>query len=292
MSAFAIFGNPIAHSRSPEIYAIFAKEMKIDEGYDLKLASKKNFSAMLFDFFRSGGVGANITVPFKECALLLCNQLTERAMIANSVNTIKKEQHENILLGDNTDGIGFLKDLKRLRWINQDNTITSSNQDGLLSMSNILIIGAGGAAKGIISALLDIKRCHINIINRTFSRAKQLVRYYYSIGYQNISYIDFQEISSTYTNIQYNLIINATSSSMQNDVLKISPSLITPQVKCYDLFYQQKKDTVFLEWCKKHGALYCSDGLGMLVEQAAYSFNLWHNVIPSTIPVFNYLQLI
>lgn len=288
MSAFAIFGNPIKHSKSPEIYSLFAKEMKIIGEYELRLASSNNFNTMLFNFFNSGGLGANITVPFKERALLLCDQLTEHAMIANSVNTIKKK-NDNTLLGDNTDGLGFISDLKRLHWLNKDNIFVNTNNMREFSMTNILIIGAGGSAKGIISALLDIKQCYINIINRTFDRAEQLTHYYHSIGYQNISCIDIKKLSRSYNNKIYNLIVNATSSSMYNELPPISPSLITCYTKCYDLFYQ-KQDTIFIKWCKKNGSSDCSDGLGMLIEQAAHAFNLWHNFFPSTIPVFNYLQ--
>lgn len=288
MSAFAVFGNPIKHSKSAEIYALFANEAKICNKYDLILSSEKNFKTMLIDFFNSKGLGANITVPFKKRALFLCDKLTERAMVANSVNTIKK-MCDNTLLGDNTDGVGLISDLKRLQWVNEDNTFFNSNNIHKYSMNNILIIGSGGAAKGIISTLLNIKKCHINIINRTFSNAKKLVRYYHSIGRQNISCIDLTKLSSTYNKITYNLVINATSSSMYHDIPKISSSIITRYTKCYDLFYQ-KKNTVFIEWCKKNGAQYYSDGLGMLVKQAAYAFNLWHNFFPDTISVLNNLR--
>lgn len=290
MSDFAIFGNPIQHSKSPEIYALFASEIKISSKYDLKLVSEKNFDTMLLDFFESGGKGANITVPFKERAVCLCHKLTERSMLANSVNTIKK--CGNVLLGDNTDGVGFISDLKRLCWMNEDNFLIHSNSSSVKKFKpiNILVIGSGGTAKGIISALLNIKRCYINIVNRTFDRAKKLVHYYYSMGYQNLSYIDYTQLSYNYNKKIYNLIINTTSSSMYNVDLKISPSLIvTRYTRCYDVFYK-KHDTVFIEWCKKNGASYCADGLGMLVGQAAYSFKLWHNVFPSILPVLNYLQ--
>lgn len=292
MSAFAVFGNPVKHSKSPKIYSLFADEIKINGDYSLKLVSQQNFDTVLLDFFSSGGLGANITVPFKERALFLCNHLTKRALIAKSVNTIKK-QHDNTLLGDNTDGIGLINDLKRLKWINQDNTLSLNgvdyNRNYNFKMQNILVIGSGGSAKGIISSLLNVKRCHVNVINRTFSNAKQLVRYYYSIGLQNISCINFKKISYSYNKKKYNLIINATSSSMYNDILPISPSLIQYNTKCYDVFYK-KEDTVFIEWCKKNGSNYCSDGLGMLVGQAAYAFKLWHDVFPNTTSVFNYLQ--
>lgn len=295
MNIFAVFGNPIKHSKSADIYSFFANEMGISDGYDLKLVLENDFNAMLHDFFDSGGVGANITVPFKERAVGLCHKLTERALIANSVNTIKK-RYDGTLLGDNTDGIGFINDLKRLRWFNQNDNFASNNVRTLLFnnnsesiLKNVLLIGAGGAAKGIIPVLLNVQGCYINIVNRTFLNAKKLVQYYHKIGRQNISYIDLNYLSHEFSKKKYDLIINATSSSMYNDIPKIPSFLITQTTKCYDLFYQ-KEDTVFIKWCKRHGSHYCSDGLGMLVEQAACSFYIWHNKFPSTTLALNYLK--
>lgn len=294
MNFFAVFGNPIKHSRSADIYALFANEMGIDSGYDLKLVLKDDFDNALYNFFNAGGLGANITVPFKERAVYLCHRLTERALIANSVNTIKK-QYDNTLLGDNTDGIGFFNDLKRLNWINQNNIIPNSigtccfNNNIQQPMTNILLIGSGGAAKGIIPVLLGIQGCFINVVNRTFINAKKLVHYYHRIGRQNISFINLKDLLCKPIKKKYNFIINATSSSMYNDIPKIPSSFITDRTRCYDLFYH-KEDTIFIKWCKQYGSHYCSDGLGMLVEQAAYSFYLWHDKFPSTGPVLNYLK--
>lgn len=289
MNAFAIFGNPIKHSKSAEIYAFFAREAGILEKYDLNLVLRQeDFDSILFNFFKSGGIGANITVPFKEHAFLLCDQLTNRSKIARAVNTIKKELN-GALLGDNTDGIGFINDLKYLNWIYDNNHYFVVTNEKLLEKANILLIGAGGAAKGIIPELLTIKKCHLNVVNRTCARAQILVQSYCSMGYQNISYMSLYQLS--YDHMKYDLIINATTSSMLNDVLEIPSSLITPETKCYDLFYQ-KKDTSFLMWCKKNGAEHCADGLGMLIEQAAHSFYLWHNFIPSTACLRFYLRSI
>lgn len=280
MTAFAVFGNPIEHSKSADIYKLFADEMNIPNKYDLKLVSEGDFDYVLHDFFDSGGLGANITVPFKERAFLLCNHLTERAVVAKSVNTIKKN-NDNTLLGDNTDGIGLINDLKRLFWISQDNML-----------KRVLLIGSGGAAKGIIPILLEeLPGCYINIVNRSFINAQKLVHYYHKIGRQNISCIDLNSFLYESCNKKYNLIINASSSSMCNDIPKIPSFFITTRTRCYDLFYQSG-DTIFIRWCKLHGANYCSDGLGMLVEQAAYSFYFWHNRFPSTAPVLHYLRAI
>lgn len=293
MSAFAVFGNPIKHSKSAIIYALFAKEIGILNKYDLNLILKeKDFNQILLDFFRLEGLGANITAPFKEHAFLLCNCLTDRARVSCSVNTIKK-QYNGDLLGDNTDGIGFINDLKRLNWItNSDCTflITKEEETLLSSVVNILLIGAGGASKGIIPVLLDIPKCNLTIVNRTYDKAQMLTQFYYKMKYKNIYCISLDQLF--YENKQYNLIVNATTSSMYNDIPKIPPSIISSFTKCYDLFYQ-KKNTSFLIWCKKNGAKYCADGLGMLIEQAASSFYLWHNLFPTNVDfVHSYLRSI
>ncbi|URJ30758.1 shikimate dehydrogenase [Candidatus Blochmannia vicinus (nom. nud.)] len=288
MSAFAVFGNPIEHSKSAEIYALFANEIGIKKEYDLKLVSKNNFENLLYNFFKLDGLGANITTPFKEHAYFLCQKLTERAVLARSVNTIKKLNNK-ILLGDNTDGIGFISDLKRLNWINNNNHITAiTHHDNKSIKINILLIGAGGASKGILLALLTtVIECYIHIVNRTFHKAQKLVSYCHEIGYKNVSCMPLCELADN-TN-KYSLVINATTSSMINTIPKIPPTIITPLTKCYDLFYQ-KQDTSFITWCKKHGSIHCSDGLGMLVEQAAHAFLLWHNLLPSVNLVLNHLR--
>ncbi|URJ28499.1 shikimate dehydrogenase [Blochmannia endosymbiont of Camponotus sp. C-046] len=283
MSAFAVFGNPIKHSKSSEIYALFAHEIGISKEYKLILALHDNFHYLLHNFFKLGGLGANITSPFKENAYFLCNQLTERSKKARSVNTIKKLKN-GTLLGDNTDGIGFISDLKRLNWIDNNNHITSQES----TTTNILLIGAGGAAKGIVPMLLNtITTCHINIVNRTFARAQKLTSYYQEIGYNNISCLPLYKLR--YDTNKYSLIINATTSNIYNTIPKIPSVLVNPETKCYDLFYT-KQDTLFITWCKKNGSNYCSDGLGMLVEQAAHSFFLWHNLFPTVDPVINHLR--
>lgn len=297
LSAFAVFGNPIEHSKSAEIYALFAKEVGILGKYDLKLVLKQeNFDSILLNFFNSEGLGANVTVPFKERAFLLCDCLTDRAKIARSVNTIKKQDNGD-LLGDNTDGIGFISDLKRLNWINNDNCIFTKKKEektllsgGRRTVLNILLIGAGGATRGIIPALLTMLNCNLNIVNRTYVRAQILTQYYCDMGYKNISCMPLNKLF--FNDVKYNLVINATSSSMYNDVPQISSSVITAVTKCYDLFYQ-KEHTLFLTWCGQNGSKNCVDGLGMLVEQAAYSFYLWHDLFPNNIRfVLSYLRSI
>lgn len=296
MSVFAVFGNPIKHSKSAKIYALFAKESGIlEEEYDLKLISKEeDFDCVLYNFFKLGGMGANITVPFKERAFLLCDQLTKRAKLACSINVIKK-QHDGSLLGDNTDGIGFIKDLERLNWIVNNRGMyiikETKTEEKVLSIKNVLLIGSGGAAKGVVSALLNISHCNINIVNRTYARAQSLVQFYRDRGYKNIFCVPLN-IFNYNNQKKYDLIINATSSSMYGTLPAITSSVITAFTRCYDLFYQRDK-TSFLIWCQKNGSEYCADGLGMLVEQAAYSFLLWHNLFPTNVvSVLSYLRSI
>lgn len=263
MNNFAVFGNPIKHSKSPQIHAIFASETGISHSYGRVLVLKENFEQVLQQFFSLGGLGANITMPFKERAFYLCNQFTERASMSGTVNTIKK-QPDGSLLGDNTDAIGLVSDLQRL---------------GLLHYGiRILLIGAGGAARGVICSLLNLG-CRIVLTNRTFLRAQKLAEFYSHLG--EISAVPLSKLITA----DYDLIINATTTGVYGNIPDISRSLVTPAVSCYDMFYQDGGDTPFTAWCRQQGAKRCADGLGMLVGQAAHSFLLWHGVLPPIIPV-------
>ncbi|AKC59798.1 shikimate dehydrogenase [Blochmannia endosymbiont of Polyrhachis (Hedomyrma) turneri] len=277
MSAFAVFGNPIRHSRSPEIYSIFAQEFGFFQLYTRILAFRVNFDQVLKDFFNFGGIGANVTMPFKERAFFICDKLTERASIAGSVNVIKKDIH-GMLLGDNTDGVGLLGDLHRLQWLS--NTPEKRTK--------ILLLGAGGASRGVIFPLLQFG-CQIEIINRTLSRAQKIVDFYKHVGDISLAVLKDDDSNDV---CEYDLIINATDSSWvysQHPILPVR--YITPLVACYDMSYQTGKNaTPFISWCQDHGASYCSDGLGMLVRQAAYSFLFWHGVFPSVISALNKLR--
>ncbi|UDG79630.1 shikimate dehydrogenase [Candidatus Steffania adelgidicola] len=270
MDAFSVFGNPINHSQSPRIYALFSGEIGLSHSYARMLSPIEGeiFEKMLHQFFNMGGLGANITLPFKERAYALCNQLTKRAALAGTVNTIKK-QMDGLLLGDNTDGIGLLNDLQRLNLLKQD--------------SRVLLVGAGGAAKGVILPLLDYG-CTVVLTNRTFARAKALEKYYQDSG--DIIALPLPCLNTP----DYDIIINATSTGIKGTIPPLSTSIITPEVYCYDMFYQEG-DTPFLKWCHQQGARFCSDGLGMLVEQAASSFLFWHNIMPSVLPVLKTLRL-
>ncbi|MBD2811989.1 shikimate dehydrogenase [Xenorhabdus sp. Vera] len=267
MDKFAVFGNPIAHSKSPYIHRLFAEQTGIEHQYGRILAPIERFEQTLGCFFEQGGLGANITVPFKERAYQISDELTERARISGAVNTLKRIEG-NRLLGDNTDGIGLLVDLQRLDFLSQG--------------KNILIIGAGGAAKGVISPLLSLG-CSVTITNRTFERAQIISNKFSQLG--NIWAIEIASLTSP----DFDVIINATASGLNGQVPEISPLVFQNNSVCYDMYYQQGL-TPFLNFAHKNGASRLADGLGMLVGQAAYAFELWHGVFPEIEPVLSVLR--
>lgn len=257
MKKFAVFGHPVSHSKSPFIHQLFASQTGIAHEYGRICAPPEGFAEELQRFMLSGGEGANITLPFKEQAFELADQLTERAALAGAVNTIKK-LNDGQLLGDNTDGIGLLADLQRQEFI----------QPG----DNILLVGAGGAARGVILPLLSFG-CSVTLTNRTFSKAEQLVSLFRHAG--EIRALETGHLAS----LKFDLIVNATSSGVSGELPGLPDKLIQTETRCYDMFYHQNM-TPFLNWCQQQGTSYLSDGLGMLVGQAAHSFLLWHDQLP------------
>ncbi|MFH0472843.1 shikimate dehydrogenase [Kluyvera ascorbata] len=267
MESYVVFGNPIAHSKSPFIHQQFAEQLGIIHPYGRMLAPLDGFVETLETFFQQGGKGANVTVPFKEEAFARADELTERAALAGAVNTLKRLDDGRIL-GDNTDGIGLLSDLERL---------------GLIKPGfRVLLIGAGGAARGVLLPLLSLD-CNVTITNRTHARAQTLVELFRHTG--SVSAQAMSELSEH----EFDLIINATSSGIAGETPPIPASLINSHVCCYDMFYQ-KGDTAFLAWCVQHGAKRYADGLGMLVGQAAHAVLLWHGILPNVEPVIVSLQ--
>ncbi|MFY2739954.1 shikimate dehydrogenase [Pseudocitrobacter faecalis] len=267
METYAVFGNPIAHSKSPFIHQQFAQQLNITHPYGRVLAPLDDFVNTLNAFFAQGGKGANVTVPFKEEAFTRADELTERAALAGAVNTLKRLE-DGRLLGDNTDGIGLLSDLERLSFI----------RPGL----RILLLGAGGATRGVLLPLLSMD-CSVTIANRTASRAQELAQLFAHTGSVQALGLDALE------GHEFDLIINATSSGINGEIPAIPASLIHPSLYCYDMFYQ-KGDTPFLAWCQQHGAKQCADGLGMLVGQAAHAVLLWHGVLPEIEPVIEQMK--
>lgn len=267
MKKFAVFGNPISHSKSPFIHNLFAKQTGCSLSYETMLSPRNHFKEMVKAFFAEGADGANVTTPFKEEAYALSNELTDRAQIAGAVNTLKRKI-DGSLLGDNTDGIGLVSDLQRLNM--------------LKAHQRVLLIGAGGAARGVIQPLLDADITLV-ITNRTLDKAVNLVKTFSRYG--DITAYSMNEIN----NQQVDLIINATTTGLQREIPKIPASLIKPNTACYDMFYEAQL-TPFLQWAKQQGATKIADGLGMLVGQAAHSFYLWNNIMPDIEYAINVLR--
>lgn len=267
MSSFVVFGNPINHSKSPRIHQLFAEQTAIPHPYDRLCAPVDGFAASVAEFIAAGGGGANVTLPFKQQAFELADELTERAALAGAVNTLKKLD-DGRLLGDNTDGIGLLSDLQRQRLIR--------------SGDRILLIGAGGAARGVILPLLSAG-CSVTIINRTHAKAEELAQLFAHHG--GVRALTRDELAGA----EFDLVINATSSGVSGAVPDLPAQLLNSDTRCYDMFYQVG-DTPFLHWCRQQGASQMADGLGMLVGQAAHSFMLWHGVMPDIAPVIGQLR--
>lgn len=265
---YAVFGNPIAHSKSPIIHAAFAKQTGEDIAYARQLVEEGKFVEAAGDFFAAGGCGLNITVPFKLDAFAFADQLTERAKLAGAVNTLKKMPAGKIL-GDNTDGAGLLRDI-------------TQNLGWKLAGKRVLVLGAGGAVRGVIAPLLAENPQRIVIANRTLSKAEELVQLFNS-GKHTQESKTLRASSLQIHARPFDVVINATSASLGGEMLELSPTVLAPNACCYDMMYG-KELTPFLQWAKSHGAE-VADGLGMLVEQAAESFYLWRGVMPGTVPV-------
>ncbi|VFP83795.1 shikimate dehydrogenase [Buchnera aphidicola] len=259
ISYIALFGNPVNHSLSPLIHSNFSKEIKINYNYNSFLCTKSNFFTKVANFFKNGGSGCNITVPFKRKSFVIPNKYTKIAKISGSINTLVKLSDRNVL-GDNTDGMGLIFDLKRLKYIKKQ--------------SRVLLLGSGGAAYSIIYHLLQ-EKCFVFVLNRTVSKAVKLVDRFKIFG--NI----FLFSTNTFIN-NFDIIINVTSCSLFNQSPDFPKNLVFPDTRCYDISYSKKRIlTPFLLLCKSLGSKYISDGLGMLVAQAAYSCYSWFNILPN-----------
>ena len=253
---FAVIGHPIEQSRSPELHHAFAKKVGIELTYQKRLAPLDGFIPSIKDFFAQGGIGLNVTVPFKEQAFQQCKVLTERAKIAKAVNTLWVKNGQ--LHGDNTDGQGLVDAIKALDWS--------------LENSSILILGAGGATRGVIYPLAQAGTKKIVIANRTLVRAERLVNDLKDF----VPHSELQAISLENLDGHFDLIINATSASLSGDAL-ILPKTLTFKY-AYEMAYG--KPSSFLEQAKSRGVPY-SDGYGMLVGQAIESFNIWNGIRPN-----------
>ncbi|MDR0529182.1 MAG: shikimate dehydrogenase [Zoogloeaceae bacterium] len=263
---YAVFGNPIAHSRSPWIHAAFAEALGEAMRYEARQAPLEGFSAAARAFFAAGGKGCNVTLPFKEEAFRLADTLTARARAAGAANTLKAE--EGGLLGDNTDGAGLIRDLE-------------SNLAFVISGRRVLLLGAGGAARGVILPLLMRSPASLVVANRGADKAARLVEEITAFypGGASFSGGGLDGISGA-----FDLVINATSASLAGEPLPLPQGVFAPGSLAYDMMYGEA-ETSFLRQARALGAARGADGLGMLIEQAAESFFLWRGRRPETAPL-------
>lgn len=265
---YCVFGNPVGHSKSPAIHTAFARQCHQDLHYTAILAPLDGFAASVRDFVAAGGRGANVTVPFKEEAWRLATRRTARAELAGAVNTLVFD--EAGILGDNTDGSGLLRDL-------------AGNLGCRLGGSRLLVLGAGGAARGVVGPLLDSRPATLVIANRNVDRARDLARRF--VGAVSLHVCSYAELADR----SFDLVINATSASLGGELPPLPAGVFATAGTAYDMMYGNG-DTPFLAFARHHGAARLADGLGMLVEQAADAFHLWRGVRPDTAPVISMLR--
>lgn len=266
---YAVVGNPIAHSKSPRIHALFAEQTGEDISYEALLAPKEDFVGTVQRFRDEGGKGLNVTVPFKQEAWLMATVRGEAAERAGAVNTLSFLENA-LIRGDNTDGVGLLRDL-------------SENHGVDLAGGRVLILGAGGAVRGILQPLLGAKPAAVVIANRTVDKAVALAADFSDLG--TVSGCGFDDLD----NEGFDIIVNGTSAGLDGEVPPIPEHALKPGGTCYDMVYGDTP-TAFVRWGLAHGAAQALDGLGMLVEQAAESFLLWRGVRPDTAPVIAALR--
>lgn len=265
---YAVFGNPINHSKSPNIHRQFAEQTGQDLHYAKQLVPEGEFVQAAQDFFAQGGKGLNVTVPFKIEAFSFAQQLTPRAQRAGAVNTLAL-QTDGIILGDNTDGIGMVHDMRNLDWDIQH--------------KRVLILGAGGAVRGILQPLLAEHPTQVVIANRTVSKAQELATEFHDLG--DVLARSFEQLAGE----KFDIIINGTSASLSGDLPPLPGNLLNQNACCYDLMYGAEP-TVFLKWALENGAAKTADGLGMLIGQAAEAFYLWRHIRPEVVPVITALR--
>jgi len=265
---YCVFGNPISHSKSPLIHAAFARQTGEDISYSAILAPLDGFAASVRSFVASGGCGANVTVPFKEQAWQMVSRRTARAELAGAVNTLVFGNAD--IVGDNTDGAGLLRDI-------------TLNLHCPLLARRVLLLGAGGAARGVIGPLLGARPEALVIANRTVARAHALAGHFAPLG---------AVTGSGYSGLagqSFDIVINATSASLGDDLPPLPTGLFAAGSLAYEMMYG-RDNTPFLAFARAQGAEHFADGLGMLVEQAAEAFHVWRGVRPDVTPVLAMLR--
>jgi shikimate dehydrogenase len=267
---YAVVGNPIGHSMSPHIHLQFAAETGQDMEYGAIEIEVDRFEQQIRELQNAGYKGVNVTVPFKQQAWDLADKLSPRSRDAGATNTLIF-QPDGQIAGDNTDGIGLIRDL-------------IVNLQVLIEHRKILIMGAGGAVRGVLGPILSKKPGLLTIVNRTLEKAEKLVEDFSQVrDFQACTYEDLG-------NEKYDLIINATSAGLSDEVPPLPDTVLGINSICYDMIYNIKQPTRFVQWALNRGASRAYDGLGMLVEQAAEAFFVWRGVRPETAPVIQALR--
>ena len=265
---YAVFGNPIGHSKSPIIQTAFARQTGQDMSYKSILAPLDGFDDAVDAFIASGGRGANVTVPFKQEAFQLVTRLTPRAELAGAANTLIFDGDE--IIGDNTDGVGLLRDI-------------TINLGYPVAGKRVLLLGAGGASRGVVGPLLDAGITSLTIANRTVPRAKVVAERFAPLG--PVTGCGYDELAGQ----SFDIVINATSASLSGSMPALPVGIFAPGSLAYKMMYGMG-DTPFRIFAREQGAAIISEGLGMLVEQAAESFFVWRGVRPEVRPVMELLQ--
>ena len=261
---YAVMGNPIAHSKSPMIHALFAKQTGQVLGYGAILVELGQFNEAVQAFREQGGKGLNVTVPFKRDAWRLVDERSPCASLAGAVNTMVMRE-DGTLYGDNTDGVGMVRDIRENLGIE-------------IAGKRVLILGAGGAVRGVLGPLLEERPAEVMIANRTPERAQELADAFEDKG--EVAGSSFRDLDG----VRYDIVINGTSASLKGEVPPLPEGILSRNAFCYDMMYAAAP-TAFMQWADEEGCERIADGLGMLVEQAAESFKLWRGVRPDTAPV-------
>lgn len=265
---YAVMGNPIGHSQSPRIHALFAKATGLRIDYQAIQVDPGGFEQAVHSFQAAGGQGLNVTVPFKFEARALADRCSPRVELARSANTLKMDSDG--IFADNTDGVGLVNDLQR-------------NLGCSIVGRRVLLLGAGGAASGVVGPVLEQQPLCLIIANRSVDRAVELATRFAACG--PVRGLGFDALDDD----EFDIIINATSASLGGHIPQLSAGVLTGTVLVYDMMYGPTS-TPFLQWASQYGAERVADGLGMLVEQAAVSFQIWHGVYPATADVITRLR--
>lgn len=266
INRYTVIGQPIAHSVSPAIHHLFGELTQRRVHYTRTEATPETFAQTVTDWKALGGKGCNVTAPFKQMAANVCDRLNESAVLAAAVNTIEMHR-DGTLVGHNTDGTGLLTDIEKNRGVS-------------LQQKRVLLVGAGGAARGALASLLSANPNSLVIANRTVKTAQELAELFSHLGpTSHCSYANLDKQG------EFDIILNATSMAFDGKAPPLPPTIFSSDTFAYDLTYSPKT-TPFIQWCMDNEVTHCSDGFGMLVEQAADAFLIWEGVRPETRKVF------